>query len=84
MRPRRTPELDVAAAHLEELAREWGPNGRADSEPKVLAQALHGSIPLIYGAGPTRPVAYRWKCQINENSKLHAFDHHLPSSTTTS
>jgi glucose/mannose-6-phosphate isomerase len=76
--PRRTPELDVAAAHLEELAREWGPNGPADSEPKVLAQALHGSIPLLYGAGPTRPVAYRWKCQFNENSKLHAFDHVLP------
>ena len=76
--PRRTPELDVAAAHLEELAREWGPSGPDDSEPKMLARALHGSVPLIYGAGPTRPVAYRWKCQFNENAKLHAFDHHLP------
>jgi glucose/mannose-6-phosphate isomerase len=76
--PRRTPELDVAAAHLEELAREWGPTGPADSEPKALARALHGTIPLIYGAGPTRAVAYRWKCQFNENAKLHAFDHHLP------
>jgi glucose/mannose-6-phosphate isomerase len=76
--PRRTPEIDVAAAHLEELAREWGPSGPADSEPKQLARALHGSIPLVYGAGPTRPVAYRWKCQFNENAKLHSFDHHLP------
>ncbi|MFT4034088.1 MAG: bifunctional phosphoglucose/phosphomannose isomerase [Patulibacter sp.] len=76
--PRRTPEIDVAAAHLEVLAREWGPNGPADSEPKQLARALHGTTPLIYGAGPTRPVAYRWKCQLNENAKLHAFTHHLP------
>lgn len=76
--PRRTPELDVAAAHLEELAREWGPAGPDDSEPKALARQLHGTVPLIYGAGPTRPAAYRWKCQFNENAKLHAFDHHLP------
>ncbi|MBO9531530.1 MAG: bifunctional phosphoglucose/phosphomannose isomerase [Solirubrobacteraceae bacterium] len=76
--PRRTTELDVAAAHLEELAREWGPAGPDDSEPKQLARQLHGSIPLIYGTGPTRPVAYRWKCQFNENAKLHAFDHYLP------
>ncbi|MDO9354106.1 MAG: bifunctional phosphoglucose/phosphomannose isomerase, partial [Solirubrobacteraceae bacterium] len=76
--PRRTTELDVAAAHLEELVREWGPSGPDDSEPKELARALHGTIPLLYGAGPTRAVAYRWKCQINENAKLHAFSHHLP------
>ena len=76
--PRRTTELDVAAAHLEELVREWGPAGPVDSEPKRLAQALHGSVPLFYGAGPTRAVAYRWKCQFNENAKLHAFAHELP------
>ncbi len=76
--PRRTTEIDVAAAHLEELVREWGPAGADDSEPKRLAQALHGTIPLIYGAGPTRAVAYRWKCQINENAKLHCFAHGLP------
>jgi glucose/mannose-6-phosphate isomerase len=35
-------------------------------------------VPVVYGAGPTRPVAYRWKCQFNENAKLHAFNHHLP------
>ena len=58
--------------------REWGPAGPDDSEPKRLAHALHGTIPLIYGAGPTRAVAYRWKCQINENAKLHAFAHGLP------
>ena len=35
-------------------------------------------MPLLYGCGLTTPVAYRWKCQINENAKLPAFDHSLP------
>jgi glucose/mannose-6-phosphate isomerase len=33
---------------------------------------------LIYGSGLTAAVAYRWKCQINENAKLPAFCHELP------
>lgn len=76
--PRRGAELDVAAAHLEELAREWGADGPDDAEPKALARRLLGTLPLIYGAGVTAPVAYRWKSQINENAKLHAFAHQLP------
>jgi glucose/mannose-6-phosphate isomerase len=76
--PRRTTEIDVAASHLEQLVAEWGPNSPEDSEPKALARALHGSIPLIYGSGSTSAAAYRWKCQINENAKLHAFAHELP------
>lgn len=76
--PRRTPELDVAAAHLEELVAAWGPGAPADSEAKTLARQLIGTTPLIYGAGPTRAVAYRWKCQLNENAKVHAFSHGLP------
>ncbi|MDQ8044502.1 MAG: bifunctional phosphoglucose/phosphomannose isomerase [Solirubrobacteraceae bacterium] len=76
--PRRTTEIDVAAAHLEQLVREWGPDSPEDAEPKALARALHGTIPLLYGAGPTRAAAYRWKCQLNENAKLHAFTHSLP------
>ena len=30
------------------------------------------------GAGLTKPVAYRWKTQLNENAKIHAFSHELP------
>lgn len=76
--PRKTTEVDVAAAHLGELVRAWRANGPEDSEPKQLARALAGSTPLIYGAGPTAAAAYRWKCQINENAKLHAFSAALP------
>jgi glucose/mannose-6-phosphate isomerase len=40
--------------------------------------AIHGTIPIVAGAGITEPIAYRWKSQINENAKLPAFWHELP------
>lgn len=42
------------------------------------AQNLFGKIPVIYGAGFTAPVAYRWKTQINENAKQPAYWAELP------
>lgn len=65
-------EIDTAAAHLE-AERDALLGLAAD-----VAGRLHGSVPLLYGCGLTVPIAYRWKCQINENSKLPAFDHALP------
>jgi glucose/mannose-6-phosphate isomerase len=76
--PRMTSELDVAAEHLELLVEEWGPEGAEDAVPKRLARELLGRIPMIAGAGLTRPVAYRWKTQLNENAKVPAFSHELP------
>jgi glucose/mannose-6-phosphate isomerase len=35
-------------------------------------------VPVIAGAELTAPVAYRWKCQINENAGLPAFSSTLP------
>lgn len=71
-------EVDVAAAHAEELVTEWGPEGAEDSPAKSLARDLAGTVPLIAGCGLTAAVAYRWKTQLNENAKLHAFAHELP------
>ena len=71
-------EVDVAAAHAEALVAEWGPDGADDCLAKDLAQALHETIPLIAGADLTAAVAYRWKTQLNENAKIHAFAHELP------
>ena len=65
-------EIDSTAAHL------------ADGRDRLVARAaeiagqIAGTTPLIYGCELTIPVAYRWKCQINENAKQHAFDHQLP------
>lgn len=51
----------------------------AQNPAKQLAQALHRRIPLIYGSGGARAtVAMRWKGQINENAKQHAFAYTFP------
>jgi glucose/mannose-6-phosphate isomerase len=76
--PRLAAEIDVAAAHLEALAGEWGPGAGEDSLAKSLARGLHGTVPVIAGAGLTTALAYRWKTQINENAKIPAFWGELP------
>lgn len=76
--PRSTTDIDVAAEHLEELVVEWGPESAEDTLAKSMARGLVGSIPIIYGAGSTTAIAYRWKTQFNENAKVPAFCHELP------
>jgi glucose/mannose-6-phosphate isomerase len=76
--PRVASEIDVAADHLEHLVTEWGPDGPEDSLAKSLARSLHGSIPVLVGAGLTTPIAYRWKTQLNENAKVPAIAQELP------
>lgn len=71
-------EIDVAAAHIESLAAEWGPDSPEESLPKQIARGVHGTIPQIAGAGLTTPIAYRWKTQLNENAKIPAFSAELP------
>lgn len=65
-------EIDSSAAHLE-LAKDSLLTKAAE-----IAERMVGSVPLLYGCGMTVPIAYRWKCQINENAKLPAFHHQLP------
>jgi glucose/mannose-6-phosphate isomerase len=71
-------ELEIAAAVVDHLSAEWGPEGPDDGEAKTLARRLDGTVPVIVGAGLTAPVAYRWKCQLNENAKVPAFCSVLP------
>ncbi len=43
------------------------------------AEQLIGYIPVIYSAaGYTSAAGYRFKCQLNENSKLHSFHNVIP------
>jgi glucose/mannose-6-phosphate isomerase len=65
-------EIDSSAAHLREAREALG------KRAAELAAQLEGSIPVIYGADLTVPVAARWKTQINENAKLPAFAAELP------
>jgi glucose/mannose-6-phosphate isomerase len=76
--PRMASQIDVAAAQLDRLCGQWGPDAPAQSAAKQLAHALHGSIAVIAGTGLTTPIAYRWKTQLNENAKLPAFFSELP------
>jgi glucose/mannose-6-phosphate isomerase len=71
-------EIDVAAAHVEQIIQTWGPDAPPDSLAKALARGLHGTIPQVAGSGLTSPIAYRWKTQINENAKMPCFSHELP------
>jgi glucose/mannose-6-phosphate isomerase len=65
-------EIDTAAAHLEASA------DALIARSAEIAEEIAGTVPAIYGCELTVPVAYRWKCQINENAKQHAFDNQLP------
>ncbi len=76
--PRLTPEIDVAASHVEQLVAEWGPDAPEDSLAKEIARGLLGTTPVVAGAGLTTAVAYRWKTQINENAKQPCFFNELP------
>jgi len=76
--PRMASEIDVAASHTEQLVSEWGPDAPEDSHAKELARGLHGTTPVVAGAGLTAPIAYRWKTQINENAKQPCFWNELP------
>jgi glucose/mannose-6-phosphate isomerase len=47
-------------------------------EAKNIASQLKGTIPCIYSSDLMNPVAYRWRCQIQENAKQLAFNHQIP------
>lgn len=72
------PEIEAAAALVGRLAAEWAPDAPEDNPAKELARRLAGSVPVTIGAQLTGPVAYRWKCQFNENAKMAAFWSQLP------
>ncbi len=65
-------EIDAAAAHLA-AARE-----ALAARAAEVADSLRGSLPVIFGADLTVPVARRWKSQVNENSKCPAYAAELP------
>jgi glucose/mannose-6-phosphate isomerase len=43
-----------------------------------IAKKLIGFIPVIYSSEFLSSVGYRFKCQLNENSKVHSFQHIIP------
>ncbi len=74
--------IDFSHLHddLQAMREQFGPDKPyAENGAKWLAGELFQRLPFIYGLGTYQgAVAYRWKCQINENSKVHAHANALP------
>src|SRR5690349_3469531 len=65
-------EIDAGAAFLEREAL------AIKAKAAEIAAAIGAAPTVIYGSDLTAAVAYRWKCQINENAKQPAFSAQLP------
>jgi glucose/mannose-6-phosphate isomerase len=70
--PRLNTEVDIAAAHLEQSRTALA------ERAAELADRVGDAVCVVYGSGLTAPIAYRWKCQLNENGKVPAFWAPLP------
>lgn len=68
-------DIDELSRNLTSKASEWG---KIIPKPMDTARLLEKRIPLFIGAGHIAPVAYRAKCQMNENSKHLAFSSEIP------
>jgi glucose/mannose-6-phosphate isomerase len=49
-----------------------------ESPARKIAERMQGTVPAIYADGSLSSVAVRWKNQINENSKMIAFNGAVP------
>ncbi len=77
--PPQDDDLDAARDAIQSAIDTYGPARPADANPaKQLAMRLHDKVPVIYGAEVTSGVAFRWKCQFNENAKQPSFWAALP------
>ncbi|WP_434582221.1 SIS domain-containing protein [Carbonactinospora thermoautotrophica] len=72
--------LDRTADLLDDIAQRCRPTSEAFVNPaKELALAVAGSVPMLWGSSPLAGVAaYRFACQLNENTKYPAVFGTLP------
>ena len=68
----------IGLSNLEEQSKEVGKLALPLDKAKNIASQLKGTIPCIYSSDLMNPVAYRWRCQIEENAKQLAFNHQIP------
>jgi len=73
-------QIDESIKLIKVLAEKYNRNVPMDKNPaKQLATRIGQFLPVIYGfEGELSPTAYRWKCQINENSKTPSFCNEFP------
>jgi glucose/mannose-6-phosphate isomerase len=68
-------DLKETSEWLKKRMDDWG---KALPTPAEFAAKVRDQIPLFFGSGHLTPVAYRAKCQVNENSKMVAFHAEIP------
>ena len=68
----------IGLPNLEEQINEVGRLSLPVDKAKDIASQLKGTISCIYSSDLMNPVAYRWRCQIEENAKQLAFNHQIP------
>jgi glucose/mannose-6-phosphate isomerase len=72
-------EIEETISYLKKKVKEYGPSITQNNLAHTLTRKLFGFIPIIYGSGETTGVvAFRWKTQFNENSKILAFNQVFP------
>lgn len=67
--------VDVKSSEIAEMLDILSDTGDFKIVGERLAKKIQNKIPLIYASEPLSPIAYRWKTQLNENSKVPAFYH---------
>lgn len=74
------PEQDEVVRQIKNLWRRKGEIfSKEENTAYAYAEKLIGFIPLIYSVADfTSAAGYRFKCQLNENSKMHAFHNVIP------
>lgn len=64
---------------LKKLSKEYSIDQKTESNlPKNMAYGLYNTIPVFVGHTFLSPIAYRAKCELNENSKLLAISEEIP------
>ena len=52
---------------------------KIEKKSKNIAKQIKNTIPVIYSSTPyLRPIAYRYQCQLNENSEIFVHHHYIP------
>lgn len=73
-------EINETLGLLDSMSAKLSFNTPVETNPaKQMAIKIRGMVPIIYGSeGGPAVAAFRWKCQINENSKSPAFWNAFP------
>ena len=78
LEPQETSVAEAIALMREQRGRIGFTTPGESNAAKQLAGRLYGRLPVFIGAGVLATAAYRWKTQLNENSKSWALTEELP------